>query len=198
MPTTTQNLALTYIVASQAQKEVTHNGALNDLDFLAKTSVIDHTLNTPPGSPATGDAYIVGSAPTGAWSGGANAVAGYYSGWTLKTPQTGWTVWTRNGNKLLYYTGTAWATLATPVLDGTITWNPGTISTGAGATSSAITVTGAALGDFAIVAAPYDLTGINAHAYVSAANAVKVQLVNVTGASVTLASGTWKTRVIKA
>src|SRR3984885_15440175 len=144
--TATPNLALTYIVASQAQKEVTHNGALNDLDFVARIAAIDHTISTPPGSPGTGDTYIIGSSPTGAWSGSANCVAGYYSGWVIKTPQTGWTAWTRNDSRLLYYTGSAWSLLATPQLDGTITFNPGAISSSAGVTSSAITITGAALG----------------------------------------------------
>ncbi len=36
----TPNLAMPYLVASQAQKEVTHNDALNDLDVWPKMSVI--------------------------------------------------------------------------------------------------------------------------------------------------------------
>ncbi|HUY68253.1 MAG TPA: DUF2793 domain-containing protein [Alphaproteobacteria bacterium] len=194
----TPNLALGYIVASQAQKEVTHNGALNDLDFLAKLSVIDYTLGTPPSSPATGDTYIIGSSPTGAWAGSAHAVAGYYSGWSIKPPQAGWVAWTQNGNRLLYYTGSAWALLAVPCLDGTLSWDPGAITSGAGLTSSSVTVTGAALGDLAIVAAPYDLQGISATAYVSASDTAKIQLANLTGSSVTLGSGTWRVRVVKA
>ena len=195
--TTTPNLTLAYIAASQAQKEVTHNAALNDLDLLAKTSVIDYTLSTPPATPTTGDSYIVGPSPTGAWSGAANALAGYYAGWTLKTPQAGWMVWTRNGNRVLYYTGSAWALLTTPKLDATTTWSPGTLTTGTGALSAAITATGASFGDFVLVSAPYDLAGLDASAYVSAANTVKIRLTNLTGASVTLASGTWKVRVVK-
>src|SRR5581483_9614364 len=117
-------------------------------------------------------------------------VAGYYSGWSIKPPVTGWTAWTRNDNRLLYYTGSAWELVATPCLDGTVSWNPGALANAAGLTSSAITVTGAALGDLAIVAAPYDLQGIVAHAYVSASNTAKIQLANLTGGSVTLGSGT--------
>ncbi len=196
--TTTPNLDLTYIASSQAQKEVTHNDALNDLDFLARTSVIDHALATPPASPATGDAYIVAASPTGAWTGFANAVAGWYAGWKIKTPQAGWTAWTRNGSRLLYYTGSAWALLATPKLDATTVWNPGSVASGSGALSSAVTVTGAALGDFVMVAAPYDLQGLTATAYVSAANTVKIRLDNVTGGAVSLGSGTWRVRVVKA
>ncbi|MGB9154216.1 MAG: DUF2793 domain-containing protein [Alphaproteobacteria bacterium] len=196
--TTTPNLDLAYISSSQAQKEVTHNAALNDLDFLTKSSVIDYTISTPPTSPNTGDAYIIGPSPTGAWTGFANYVTGYYAGWSLKPPIAGWTVWTRNGNRVLYYTGSAWALLTTPKIDATTVWNPGTITNASGVTSSALTVTGAALGDLAIVAAPYDLQGLQATVYVNAANAAVIRVNNLTGASVTLASGTWRVRVIKA
>ncbi len=195
---TTPNLALSYIASSQAQKEVTHNAALNDIDFLAKASVISYSVAAPPSSPSTGDAYIVAASPTGAWTGFAGCIAGYYGGWQVKTPLAGWTVWAKSDNRLLYYTGSAWALLTTPKIDATTTWTPGTVAASSGVTSSAITVTGAALGDFAIVAAPYDLQGLQATAYVSAANTVVIRLTNLTGAGVTLASGTWRVRAIKA
>src|ERR1700730_1659818 len=115
--TTTPNLAMNYIASSQAQKEITHNDALNDLDFLAQASAIDHTLATPPSSPGTGDTYIIAASPTGAWTGFANGVAAYYGGWKIKTPVTGWLAWTRNDNRVLYYNGSAWALLTTPKLD---------------------------------------------------------------------------------
>lgn len=198
MSTTTPNLALTYISSSQAQKEVTHNDALNNLDFLTQLSATDHTISTPPSSPATGATYIIAASPTGAWTGFANCVAGYYSGWTIKTPETGWIAWTQNDNRLLYYNGSSWALLTTPKLNATLSWNPGAITSGAGATSSAITVTGAALGDFAMVSAPYDLQGISATAYVNAANSAVIRLVNTTGSTVTLGAGTWNVRVVKA
>jgi hypothetical protein len=196
--TTTPNLVLDYISSSQAQKEVTHNDALNDLDFLTKTSIIDYTISTPPGSPATGASYIIGPSPTGAWTGFANALTGYYAGWSIKPPQAGWTVWTQNGNRVLYYNGSAWALLTTPKIDVTSTWNPGAIASGGGASLTGLSVTGAALGDLAIVAAPYDLQGLQASAYVSAANTAVIRVTNLTGSTVTLGSGSWRVRVIKA
>ncbi|MDD5587274.1 MAG: DUF2793 domain-containing protein [Alphaproteobacteria bacterium] len=196
--TATPNLALSYLVASQAQKEVTHNDALNDLDSLTQLAVIDRTLNTAPVSLGEGDTYIVGPSPVGVWAGKADNVAAYYSGWRFKTPQVGWKAWARNENKLLYYSGSAWVPLAAPYLDGTFTWNPGTLANGSGATSAAVTVAGAAFGDFVQVAAPYDLQGVLATAYVSAANTVVARLQNQTGGGVTLASGTWRVRVSKA
>lgn len=196
--TTTPTLGLSYIAAAQAQKEITHNEALNDLDFLVKTSAVSTTLATPPSSPNTGDAYIIAASPAGAWSGCANHVACYYSGWSIKAPRTGWTAWAQDLNRLVYYTGSAWATLATPQIDATLTWAPGTLAAGAATTSQAVTVAGAALGDFVLVAAPYSLQGVQATAFVTAANAVAISLANPTGGAVTLASGAWRVRVVKA
>ncbi len=194
----TPNLGLSYIASSQAQKEVTHNAALNDIDFLAKTSVIDAVTSTPPASPSAGEAYIIGPSPTGAWTGFEGRIAGYYGGWSIKMPVAGWTVWDRSANRLLYYTGSAWELLDTPKIDASVTWAPETIAHSSGASSSAISVTGASLGDMAVVSAPYDLQGIQAAAYVSAADTAVIRLSNLTGAGVTLASGTWRVRVIKA
>lgn len=56
-------LGLPYLVSGQAQKEVTHNDALNGLDFLVQLNVLDRDLNTPPASPTEGDTYIIGPSP---------------------------------------------------------------------------------------------------------------------------------------
>lgn len=85
----------------------------------------------------------------------------------------------------------------TGTVTATTTFDPASLAAGAGTTSSAVTVTGAALGDYVLVSAPYDLAGIMATAYVTAANTVKITLHNTTGAAVDLASGTWKIRVLK-
>lgn len=82
------------------------------------------------------------------------------------------------------------------VYSGSGTVDPGSLIDGAGETV-AITVTGAALGDFALFSAPYDLQGISATAYVSAANTVSVRLQNETGGTIDLASGTWKAKALR-
>ena len=82
-------------------------------------------------------------------------------------------------------------------LQATFTWNPGNLVDGAGETSAAVTVTGAALGDSVLVGAPYDLQGILCTGYVSAPNTVRVRLQNETGTPVDLASGDWKVRVLR-
>jgi hypothetical protein len=74
---TTPNLGIPFISASQAQPEVTHNEALVMLQVLLG-GVILAGIDTPPsiGSPnaVDGDAYIIGTSPTGAWAGRANCV----------------------------------------------------------------------------------------------------------------------------
>ena len=83
------------------------------------------------------------------------------------------------------------------VLSGSDTWNPGSLIDGAGETSGDITVSGAVLGDFVLVSAPYDLQGITCNGYVSAADTVKIRLQNETGGTIDLASGTWKAIVLQ-
>ena len=91
--------------------------------------------------------------------------------------------------------GTLRAVLA-GVISGSATWDPGSLADGVGETSAAITATGAALGDFVLVSAPYDLQGITCNGYVSATSQVKIRLQNESTATVDLASGTWRVRVI--
>jgi hypothetical protein len=67
-----------YIAEGQASPEITHNSALNMLQMQA--GGVQALQNGPPGGPAEGDTYIVGSAPTGAWVGHANAIAGWFDG----------------------------------------------------------------------------------------------------------------------
>lgn len=75
--------------------------------------------------------------------------------------------------------------------------NPASLADAVGETQS-VTVTGATLGDFVIVSAPYDLQDITVTAYVQAANTVEIRLQNEGAATVDLASGTWKIIVLHA
>lgn len=108
---TTPNLDLPELTANQAQPHVTINSALRRLDSLGQLSVIDRALNTPPGSPADGDCYIVGDTPTGAWSGYAeNSIAAYIgTAWVEISPEEGWLAWVRDEDLIYAFTGTAWA-----------------------------------------------------------------------------------------
>lgn len=109
----TVNLALPYILSSQAQKHVTHNEALRRLDGMVQL-VIQSELATPPGSPAEGACYAVASAPTGTWTGKAGRIALFEDGaWIFLTPKAGWTAWFVSGLRQKIWTGSAWADLLT-------------------------------------------------------------------------------------
>jgi len=83
------------------------------------------------------------------------------------------------------------------VLKGTATWNPASIAAAA-QESKDFTVTGAALGDFAIAGAGVDVTDLFVSAVVTATNTVTVTLINQTVGAIDLASSTWKIMVLKA
>lgn len=56
------------------------NESLLTVDALLQLAVVSVGDNTPPGSPANGARYVVGTAPTGAWAGRANQVAQWLGG----------------------------------------------------------------------------------------------------------------------
>jgi hypothetical protein len=112
MTDTTTNLLLPYILAAQAQKHVTHNEALRILDRLVQLSVLDRDLTSPPGSPADGDRYIVGSGATGDWAGWDGDVAVWSDGaWLRLPPRAGWMVWVRDEARAVVRIGTVWTPL---------------------------------------------------------------------------------------
>jgi hypothetical protein len=80
------------------------------------------------------------------------------------------------------------------MLTGSATYDPPSLATLAQQTTT-VTVTGAALGDFAECSFSLDLAGTTMVPYVSAANTVTVVHRNGTGGTVDLASGTLRARV---
>lgn len=110
---TTPNLALPYIMASQAQKHVTHNEAIRALDAIVQIAVADRDLSAPPSSPGDGDRYIVAADPTGDWSGQAGAIAAWQDGaWQFYAPNEGWLAWVADESALLAFDGGTWVTAA--------------------------------------------------------------------------------------
>ena len=105
----TPNLGLPQLAADQAQKHVTVNEALLDLDALVQLAVLDRSLASPPGSPSEGARYIVAASPTGAWAGHANQVAAWLDGaWRFFVPGVGWLAWVVDEAALLAWNGSAW------------------------------------------------------------------------------------------
>jgi len=80
-------------------------------------------------------------------------------------------------------------------LTGSATWNPGSIANYE-EEAKEVTVTGAALGDFAIASFSLDVTDLVLNAQVTAANTVTCILANNTGGAVNLDSGTVYVKVI--
>lgn len=72
-------------------------GALQILDTMVAAAVEVPPLNTPPASPAAGACYVVGAAPTGAWSGKAGQVAAFGpGGWRYVVPADGMEVYIKS------------------------------------------------------------------------------------------------------
>lgn len=82
------------------------------------------------------------------------------------------------------------------VLAGSKTYDPPSLTDGS-ATTTTVTVTGAALGDYALASHSISLQGIALTAAVTAADTVTVTLFNKTGGTLDIASGTLKARVWK-
>ncbi len=94
-------LRLPMIAPSQAQKHVTHNEAIADLDILVQLAVIEFDRTEPPADPRDGDAYVLGPDPTGDWAGQGGRLAGYRDGgWSFWTPLPGWLAWDLSGDQI--------------------------------------------------------------------------------------------------
>jgi len=73
--------------------------------------VESQAVNDPPGSPSAGQYWIVGSSPTGDWTGYAKYIATKYSGdssWTLIAPKIGDEAYDRNTLSTLIWGGSSW------------------------------------------------------------------------------------------
>ena len=104
----TSHLGITLVEQSQAQKEITVNQALARLDVFLNNGAKSLSTNTPPGSPGSGDLYIVGSSPSGAWSGQAGKFAYYDQGWYFIPPCDGATVWVNDEDQPYFFNGASW------------------------------------------------------------------------------------------
>jgi hypothetical protein len=90
---------------------------------------------------------------------------------------------------------TAIRTPTAGVLSGSATFDPASLATNTGATTT-VSVSGAAVGDFVLASFSADLQGITLSGYVSASNTVSVRFQNGTAGTIDLASGTVRVRVL--
>ena len=73
----TANNSIPFVPENTIDPAAGLNESLLTVDALLQLAVVSVGDNTPPGSPANGARYIVGTAPTGAWAGQANKLARY-------------------------------------------------------------------------------------------------------------------------
>jgi len=113
MSNETPNLALPFIMPSQAQKHVTHNEAIERLDMIVQLALESATATTPPTTPLEGQAWALSASPTGAWAGQGGAIASWRGGgWYFVTPQEGWMAWCKDNADLKVYSAGVWQVLA--------------------------------------------------------------------------------------
>ena len=106
----TANLAMPYILASQNDKHVTFNAAIDILDGVSQLSVVSRTLSATVLTPQIGDCWIVGPAPTGDWAGHANDIACWLAtGWQYSTPKPGWRAWVKAEALEVVFSSGTWA-----------------------------------------------------------------------------------------
>ncbi len=119
MADTSPNLDLPFLIPAQAQKHVTHNEALERLDLLVQLVVQGFEATTPPGTPAEGQIWALGAAPTGDWAGqGGRLAASVGGGWVFIAPRTGWRAWGQAEAQFRVWRGADWQLLPMDGLAG--------------------------------------------------------------------------------
>ncbi|MEP2980461.1 MAG: DUF2793 domain-containing protein [Lentilitoribacter sp.] len=110
--TNSDNLALPFILPSQAQKHVTHNEALLALDAIVQLSVVSRTVSEGPDAAAAGARYIVPQDASGTFTDRTGAIAAYQDGvFQFYTPQTGWLAFILDENIYSFFDGADWLDL---------------------------------------------------------------------------------------
>jgi hypothetical protein len=104
----TNNLALPYILPSQAQKHVPHNEALQRLDAVVQLTILAGRQG-PPETPVEGDCYLVAADPEGAWLDRQGLICVWQDGaWAYLSPNPGWRAFFLDTRQLRAFDGTNW------------------------------------------------------------------------------------------
>ena len=79
------------------------------IDLALAAAVDGAPLNEPPAAPVAGQCFLVGAAPTGAWTGHAHALAGYTeSGWRFVAAIEGMRVVDVASRSIATFIGGSW------------------------------------------------------------------------------------------
>lgn len=115
MAETSARFAFPLLLPGQAQKELFHNEALATIDGALHPSV-QGIASAPPGGPAPGESWVVGSASTGEWAGREQEIATWTSGgWRFVRPVPGMTAWDAGAGIWRRWTGASWSDGELPV-----------------------------------------------------------------------------------
>jgi len=107
--TQTDRFAFPLLQPGQAQKEMFHKEALVALDLIVQPATEAMGINAPPVAPESGQSWIVGAAPTGAWAGKAGHLVGWTGGgWRFAAPVEGMAVWVTADALTARFAGGGW------------------------------------------------------------------------------------------
>ncbi|NBW76189.1 MAG: DUF2793 domain-containing protein [Sphingomonadaceae bacterium] len=111
----TARLDLPLLFAGQSQKESYVNESFARIDALLHAAV-EAELAAPPASPQDGQCWLVGAAPSGAWTGRSGALAAFQQGqWLFQAPRDGLRLLNRATGQELRYRG-VWQAALRPAL----------------------------------------------------------------------------------
>lgn len=107
--TETTNLSLPLLAASQAQKHVIVNEALQRLDGVVQLTLRSRSQTTPPGTVLEGDCFGVPANAVNDWAGRDGDVAQFVNGgWAFFTPQAGWRAFVADTGTVDLHDGGGW------------------------------------------------------------------------------------------
>ena len=105
----TPRLSLPFLSVGQAQKEFTHNEALQTLDAIVAGAVEEAPRVAPPTEAANGACYIIDEGATGDWAGKSQSLAVWTSGgWRFIAPVEGLSMYERGSETLAAFRNGSW------------------------------------------------------------------------------------------
>jgi len=107
--TDTTNLSLPLLAASQAQKHVTVNEALQRLDGVVQLTLRSRSQTTPPGAVLEGECFGVPANAVNDWAGRDGEVAQFVNGgWAFFMPRAGWRAYVADTGTVDLHDGGGW------------------------------------------------------------------------------------------
>lgn len=116
MPTLSPDWGIPLLYSNQANADVTVNTALRFLETIANYAIVkSKTTTAQPGSPADGDAYIIGSGATGsAWAGNDGKLAvnnGSTGSWVILAARQGMMIYATDTDTVYVKKAGGWVTV---------------------------------------------------------------------------------------